>query len=149
MIVVDFHVLGLPAPQGSKTRMPNGAVIEGKSAVQRERHGNWRSAVAEAAKNAVSTHNLAAALNGPLHLTVRFRFPMPAGRAKRVHEYGSAWKTSAPDLDKILRATGDALTAGGLIVDDARICQITVSKIETVGWTGAEIHLETIDEQPA
>lgn len=47
-----------------------------------------------------------------------------------------------PDLDKIVRALGDGLKAGGMIADDARIFRLgTVEKIEVHGWTGAEIVL--------
>lgn len=148
MTTVAFDVLGTPAPQGSKTRMPNGAVVEGKSAAQRERHGNWRSAVAEAAREAAVTHRLTGALWQPLHVTVRFRFAMPASRKKAVRDHGTAWKVSTPDLDKIVRATGDALVVAGIIRDDALICELHVSKVETVGWTGAEIHIETIEGMP-
>ena len=46
-----------------------------------------------------------------------------------------------PDLDKLLRSTGDALTTSGLIADDARIVAITAEKVETTGWCGAEVHI--------
>lgn len=150
-MIVSFHVLGVPAPQGSKSAVVRGGhavVIEGASKGQRDRHRNWRSAVAEAARDALSTHGLTAALDGPLHLTVTFRHPMPASRPKRIREHGTAWKTSAPDASKLLRATEDGLQAGGLIADDARLAEIVVRKVETVGWTGAEIHIETIEDQP-
>jgi len=38
MTVVDLRVIGVPAPQGSKTRMPNGAMVEGGSAAGRAKH---------------------------------------------------------------------------------------------------------------
>ena len=31
MTVVTLHVIGLPASQGSKTRMPNGAMVDGEA----------------------------------------------------------------------------------------------------------------------
>lgn len=139
----EFDVIGLPAPQGSKSAVARGGraiVIEGSSKAQRERHGNWRSAVAEAARRAAA----ATPLDGPLHIDVTFRFPMPASRPKKIRAGGWAPKTSAPDLDKLLRATGDALTASGLIADDARICRIEASKWETTGWTGATIIVSEI-----
>jgi Holliday junction resolvase RusA-like endonuclease len=145
--IVTFEVLGQPAGQGSKTRMPNGAMLEGKSANQRALHGNWRTAVAEAARTARTT--LPTALDGPLRCTVRFRFPMPASRSKKVRVAGQAWKRSAPDLDKLQRALGDGLKAGGLIVDDALIVHWDATKVETIDWTGATVVVRTMEEGPS
>lgn len=65
MAPVTFEVLGTPTPQGSKTRMPNGAMVEGRSAGQRAMHRSWRTAVAEAARDVADG---AAPLTGPLVL---------------------------------------------------------------------------------
>lgn len=46
----------------------------------------------------------------------------------------------------IYRAVGDALTDSGLIVDDARICELHATKIEVTGWTGASITIDTLEE---
>lgn len=139
---VRFEVVGTPAPQGSKTRMPNGAMLDGQSKNAREGHANWRSAVAEAARTARSRLPGTEPLGGPLLLIVRFRFPMPKSRSKAIRDAGLAPKTSAPDLDKLIRSTGDALKEGGLIVDDALFVGVSASKCEVVGWTGAEITVE-------
>lgn len=136
MTPITFEVLGLPAPQGSKTRMPNGAVVEGKSAEQRRRHGSWRDSIAAAAREAAEQIERAP-LDGPLVLTVEFRFPMPSSRRKAVRDAGRCLKVSAPDLDKLVRTLGDGLQAGGLIRDDARLAQIHAGKFEVNGWTGA------------
>lgn len=138
--VIEFEILGLPAPQGSKTRMPNGAMIEGKSAGQRIRHKSWRAAVAEAARDIHDDHD-GLVLDGALTLDVEFRFPMPLSRKKAVREAGHSPKTSAPDLDKLVRSLGDSLQAGGLIRDDARLWRITASKVEVIGWTGATVRI--------
>ena len=40
------------------------------------------------------------------------------GRPRRLdRERGEAWKTTAPDTDKLVRTIGDALTAANLIAD--------------------------------
>lgn len=133
---VTFEVLGTPTPQGSKTRMPNGAMVEGRSAGQRAMHRSWRTAVAEAARDVAEG---APPLTGPLVLEVEFRFQMPKSRKAAVRAAGRAPKVSAPDLDKLVRSVGDALTAGGLIGDDALFCEVSASKVEVIGWTGAII----------
>jgi Holliday junction resolvase RusA-like endonuclease len=136
MTAVEFEVVGTPTPQGSKTRMPNGAMIEGRSAGQRSMHRSWRSAVAEAARDVADG---AEPLTGPLSLAVEFRFAMPKSRKAAVRAAGRAPKVSAPDLDKLVRSVGDALAEGGLIGDDALFCELHATKTEVIGWTGAII----------
>lgn len=136
---IYFEVVGTPAPQGSKTRMPNGAMLDGRSKGAREGHANWRSAVAEAARAAALVMGSVAPMLGPLGLTVEFRFPMPKSRSKAIRENGRNVKTSAPDLDKLIRSTGDALKEGGLIFDDALFVCVFATKVEVVGWSGARV----------
>lgn len=136
---IRFEVVGVPTPQGSKTKMRNGAMLEGGSADIRARRVDWRNAVADAARAVAAEHGQ---LDGNLVLHAEFRFPMPASRSKAVRERGSAWKNTFPDLDKLVRSVGDSLTAGGLIKDDARLVQIDARKIETTGWTGVTIGIE-------
>lgn len=131
------RVLGIPAPQGSKTLMPNRRMVESSKKV-----GPWRDAVATAAMVA---HSGRPPLDGPLRLDAEFRIPMPQSRPKRVREFGAAWRTATPDLDKLLRSTCDGLTAAGVIVDDARIVSIAATKHEVTGWTGARLALRPLD----
>ena len=42
---VTFDVYGSAQPQGSKSLMPNGAMLEGGTAELRANRRNWRSAV--------------------------------------------------------------------------------------------------------
>ena len=135
---VIFDVLGTPTPQGSKTKMPNGAMVEGGSKTQREARRHWRGAVAWQAREVAAGRP---PLDGPLSLDVEFRFAMPSSRRKAEREAGRIAKVTAPDLDKLVRSVGDGLQAGGLIRDDARIYQILARKVEVVGWTGATIRL--------
>lgn len=141
---VTFDVFGVPAPQGSKTRMPNGAMVEGGSATGRARHRDWRSAVADAANAAFWAETRQ--IDTPVAVDVGFRFPMPKSRPKRVRELGWAYKPSKPDLDKLCRALGDGLVAGGLLARDELIVVWTAHKIETTGWTGARITIREVGE---
>jgi Holliday junction resolvase RusA-like endonuclease len=140
--VISFEVLGLPSPQGSKTRMPNGAMLDGRSKGARDRHRDWRSSVAQAARDVAEHEDITAPLDGALTLGVEFRFPMPKSRSKRLREIGYNPKTTAPDLDKLVRALCDGLQAGGLITDDARFHLIAARKVEVVGWTGAAVAVD-------
>lgn len=130
MTTTTFEVLGQPAAQGSKRHVGNGVMVEMSKTLR-----PWRDAVAHAARNVTE----GPPLTGPLRLVVHFRFAMPKSRKAAVRAAGWAPKTSAPDLDKLIRSTGDALKAGGLIHDDALFVEITATKSEVTGWTGAEI----------
>jgi len=131
---VEFEVVGTPAPQGSKRHVGNGVMVE-----QSKGHRPWRAAVAAAARDVAPD----TPLDGALQLIVQFRFTMPKSRTSAARKAGHAPKITTPDLDKLVRSVGDALTEGGLITDDARICAVHASKIEVVGWTGAVIRIET------
>jgi len=131
-LLAEFEVIGLPAAQGSKRHVGNGVMVE-----MAKGHKPWRAAVAAAARDVAP----AEPITGPLILEVDFRFAMPKSRPAAVRHRGWGPKTTAPDLDKLVRSVGDALTAGGLIRDDALICMVAASKTEVDGWTGATIRL--------
>lgn len=133
---VEFEVIGLPAPQGSKRHVGNGVMVESSKA-----NKPWRAAVAAAARD-VSIE--VGQFDGPLSLTVEFRFPMPKSRKAAVRAAGHGWKTTAPDLDKLVRSVGDALTESGLIRDDALVVGVVATKVEVTGWTGATIILAPV-----
>lgn len=135
---VMFDVLGVPAPQGSKRAVPTKAGV--RLIEQSSRLGDWRSTIAAVAF--AERAKLGRTLDGPLYLHARFRFPMPKSRPKAARERGEIYKTTAPDLDKLVRALGDALTQSGLIADDARLCVIDAAKVETTEWTGAHVYLQ-------
>lgn len=137
---VVLEVLGLPAPQGSKTRMPNGAMVEGGSTTGRVNHRLWRTAVAETTLAATRLYQLDA-LDGPVVAELVFRFPMPASRTAAVRRAGIGPHSVKPDIDKIVRATLDGLVAGGVLRDDARVASLIAEKLEVDGWTGCRIRL--------
>lgn len=132
--MIAFRVLGVPAPQGSKTRMPNGAMLEGGSQTGREKHRAWRTAVAETAH----TKRPEAPLDGPLLVRLELRMPRP--KARRAALYCDR----KPDVDKIARTCLDALTDAGVIVDDSRVVELVVVKMyadPADPWTGADIKI--------
>jgi Holliday junction resolvase RusA-like endonuclease len=139
--VILFEVVGLPAPQGSKTRMPNGAMVEGGSTSGRLALKDWRTACADAARVQASIHG---GIATPVKVIVSFRFPMPKSRTKAERAGGWLWKVGKPDLDKLCRALGDSLVHGGLITRDEIIVAWAANKIEVADeWTGARIRLES------
>lgn len=132
-----FEIVGNPAAQGSKRHVGAGRMVE-----MAKGHKPWRDAVANAARE-IADNLDDTPLDGPLRLDVEFRFPMPTSRSKALRTAGRAPKVSAPDTDKLIRCLGDALQAGGLIRDDARLTEIHARKIEVIGWTGATVTIGT------
>lgn len=131
-----MRILGVPAPQGSKTALPGGRLIEGGSATGRARHRAWRTAVAEAAAEA--TTGRGGPFDGPVAVALWFRLPRPASRRRDL------WADRKPDLDKLIRCTIDGLADGGLVINDARVVQILASKqLADVAdpWTGAVVRV--------
>lgn len=123
-MTVTIFVAGVPAPQGSKTKTRWG---------MREDNPNtkpWRATVAAEAADVMDGQEL---LGGALRLTVAFQFPRPrshfgTGRnAEMLKLSAPDYHSTKPDLDKLLRAVGDALT-GTAIRDDARIAVVHASK---------------------
>lgn len=134
----EFEILGVPAPQGSKTRMPNGAIVEGGSKTGRAKTKAWRHAVAEVARDLAGDEP---PIDEPLGIEIEFRLPMPKSRPKAARAVGRWPHQVKPDIDKILRSTLDGLTDGGLIRDDSRIVAVGMEAWEVVGWTGALVRL--------
>lgn len=138
---VEFEVLGIPAPQGSKKfvgmRGGRGIMVESSKGLR-----PWRDSVAAAARRVAEEVGM---FDCPLHLSVEFRFPMPKSRPKKVRDMGIAVKTTMPDLSKLVRGLEDGLQQGGLIRNDSLIWRDSSYKVEVIGWTGAIVRLSPND----
>lgn len=142
VLLAEFTVIGTPAAQGSKRQIRTKTGVP----IMVEASKNlrpWRDSVAAQAADTAATCD--APFDGELELFVRFRWAMPKSRPKYLRLGGWAWKSSTPDLDKLIRAVGDALKVAGLVVDDARFARIIAEKVEVDGsWTGAQIKLSRL-----
>ncbi len=76
--------------------MPNGAVIEGRSAGQRAKHKSWRAACAATARDVADHDHVPAPLDGPLGLSVEFRFPGGCAHLSWPHLSGLCSSDLAP-----------------------------------------------------
>lgn len=135
-----IEVLGVPAPQGSKTAVMNGGrarVIEGGSATGRAAHKAWRTAVAETAREAWADRP---PIDGPCRVEVLFWMPRPASAPK-----WKVWADRKPDVDKLARNVLDALADAGVLRDDARVVDLWVVKLLTHTFTGARITVAEVD----
>jgi crossover junction endodeoxyribonuclease RusA len=103
---IAFDVLGRPSPQGSKKSIGNNRFVESSKYLPA-----WRNAVKIAAEDAVITEGWAR-VSGPIELEVMFYLDRPS----TVSAVKRPQPTVPPDLDKLIRGVGDALT--GVVYDD-------------------------------
>ena len=113
---VDFHVSGIPVPQGSMRAF----VVKGRPVITSSAKGlaQWRQMVAVRAQE-VAREPFA----GPVSIHLEFLLPKPKSAPKRRRTYA----TKRPDLDKLARAILDSVTHI-LIEDDAQVVEITATK---------------------
>jgi Holliday junction resolvase RusA-like endonuclease len=137
--VVEFLVHGEPAPQGSKTV---GRSTSGRPFVREDNPNTapWRNAVAAAAHKAMLVERdddgptyYRDPIGGPVRLEVVFVFSRPrshfgTGRnAGLLKPSAPMFAAKLPDVDKLVRAIGDALT-GVVLVDDSRVVELRAEK---------------------
>lgn len=108
-------VRGIPAAQGSKRHVGGGRMIESSRAV-----GPWREAVRAETQRAMNGDG---PFGGPVQVELIFLLPRPKSLPKRVVEHAKR-----PDLDKLIRAVLDGLTAGGAWDDDAQVTYLKACK---------------------
>lgn len=130
---VTFRVFGTPGAQGSKKgfAIRKGGVPTGQVAMSEnsKKVAPWRSDVKQAAEEVIGSDWVP--WDAPCEVSVRFIFKRPkshygTGRnAEVLKPWAPTYVTvvSAGDLDKLLRSTGDALTASGLFRDDCLIAR--------------------------
>lgn len=117
---LQFTVVGTPSPQGSKVARRWGDRV-GVVDVNPEKLTSWRQDVKHAALEV-----LPADWPVPAEYTVRLAFRLkPPKNLKKSH---SGKVTKLPDLDKLVRATFDALDQAGVFGDDAQVWSLTALK---------------------
>ena len=115
--MLQVFVPGVARPQGSKN-----AYQRGKRIVLVESNKElpvWRAAVQDALESANASCE---PMTGAISLTCIFFMPKPKSVKRSL-------PTVAPDLDKLVRAIGDACTKSGVIEDDSQICEIVAHKV--------------------
>lgn len=135
---LSFDVPGIARPQGSKRHVGNGRMIESSSYVKA-----WRASVASHGIAAIVRQERQTGhrypLTGPVAVDVVFHLPRPkhhyrTGRfAGTLRAVAPRLMQTGPDLDKLVRAVGDALTAACVVLDDRQIYKIHASKVWTSG----------------
>lgn len=137
---IRFEVRDKPVPQGSMKHIGGGRLIASNKPFLE----TWREAVKTAAVQAM---NGMAPQEGPLEVVVDFGLTKPLSAPKRK----KTWPIKAPDLDKLVRAVNDSLTAAGVWRDDAQVVSIIATKLYTddMDWhlpvAGALISVRTYE----
>lgn len=130
-----IHVLGTPAPQGSKRAFRHrttGRVVTVESA--HERVQTWREAVKAAAWAALPSTGRYPFGSDPLTVEITFTLARPkshyrTGRnAHLLRDNAPEYPVTKPDLDKLTRSTFDALVDAGVIGDDAMVAEVVARK---------------------
>jgi len=89
-----------------------------------ERLPDWRTAVALQVRSEMHKVGLAGApMHQPVAVAVIFRLKRPPSLPRKV-----IFHSRKPDLDKLVRATLDALTTCGLLADDGQVCRLSSAK---------------------
>lgn len=133
-----FTVPGRAVAQGSK----NAFVVKNRAvmAESNKKLKPWRDLVSLRCQEAMYREGYTLVGGAPMGLVVVFRFPRP----KTHYRVGGELRQTAPtlmpirpDLDKLVRAIGDALT-GTIVKDDSQFAIITAMKSYVSGPYGTE-----------
>lgn len=136
LVVVAY---GLPAPQGSKRYVGRGISVESSKQLPL-----WREDVKQAALKALEENPLWDRTFSTITAHMVFTFARP-----RHHYRTGKWSHTLrdgapvlhhvkPDLDKLIRSTGDALAAAGVFADDCRLARVDATKVYAPlipGWS--------------
>ena len=119
--MIVFEVEGTPRPQGSKSNVGRGIMVESSKYV-----AEWRSWVRFRAATAfVGLQPLV----GAVQVNVEFCFDRPQTHStkKGLRPNAPEFKPTKPDIDKLLRAVLDAMT-GVCFADDSQVVAIYCTK---------------------
>lgn len=138
---VSFFTSGDPIPEGSHKYV---GYRNGKPVIVHDNLmlAGWRMIVERDAKNAAQAAGWEPQHDGPVAVEARFYLPRP----KRPKFANHA--ATKPDLDKLVRAVGDALAAhNGVLSEDSRIVTWITSKEYVTGdqETGVHITVTALD----
>jgi Holliday junction resolvase RusA-like endonuclease len=114
---LNFFAEGIPRPQGSKRYLGNGRFVEASDVKP------WRATIANAVFTEWVRTGDDSAFEGPVKVTAVFYMPKPK-TVKRL------LPSVAPDLDKLQRGLGDALSVDcKALADDSLIVEWSSAKV--------------------
>jgi len=138
--LLELWVPGVPQPQGSK-RIFGGRLVEGNDRTLRP----YRANIAGEARAKFGREPVR---DVALDVTLGFMFERPRshyGTGRNAHEIkpsAPAYKSTRPDLDKLVRAVLDSLT-GIVFAEDSQVARLSAWK--DYGPAGVAIRVEIAD----
>lgn len=128
-MILTFDVPGIPQPQGSTKAFINKKTGRPIITSSNRNLKPWRAAVAAAAAQEMRSIGNETA-TASVSLMVMFRFPRPVSHYGKKGLLPSAPSKMRvrPDLDKLVRAIGDALKDAGVYKDDSQVTEISAFK---------------------
>jgi len=117
---LTFTAYGIPAPQGSTKAFMRPGMKHPVVTADNARTKPWRQAIVDASREVMAGR---VPMEGPVGVRVVFYLPRPKSAPKRITE-----PAKLPDLDKLVRALFDALTAAGVWRDDAQVVVVGARK---------------------
>jgi Holliday junction resolvase RusA-like endonuclease len=126
--ILTCTIPGTPQQQGSKRNV-------GKFSIEANKNlAPWRADAIANLQQAMEAQGIGQFI-GPVRVSATFAYGRPAGHygsgrnASVLKAMAPSWKSTAPDLDKLARALGDALTQAGVVRDDALIVSWNIDKV--------------------
>jgi Holliday junction resolvase RusA-like endonuclease len=137
--MISFEVLGEAAPKGSMRAIlirGRAQLVSGASDVNRRKLRAWSKAVRAAVTALLGKRTHPLYVGTPLEVQLLFKLVRPGGHygARGLLPSAPPHPATKPDIDKLARATLDALTTdadegyAGLYDDDSRIAVLTIEK---------------------
>lgn len=123
--MLSFTAYGIPAPQGSTKAFMRPGMKYPVVTADCKRTKPWRQAIVDASREVMAGR---APLEGPVAVDVVFYLPRPKSAPKRITQ-----PAKLPDLDKLVRALFDALSAAGVWRDDAQVVCVYARKAFAAG----------------
>jgi len=123
--VITFTAYGLAAPQGSTRAFMRPGMRHPVVVADSKRTKPWRQAVVDGSREVMAGRG---PMEGPIEVRVVFYLPRPKSAPRRITE-----PAKLPDLDKLVRALGDALTSAGVWRDDAQVISTLARKAFAAG----------------
>jgi site-specific DNA-cytosine methylase/Holliday junction resolvase RusA-like endonuclease len=147
------NVVGLPAPQGSH----KGFVVKGRAVITSDNKKTrpWRQDVTAAVVDTIAQTPDFEPYTGPVLVDIGFYMPRPryhfrtGKRANELRPDAPHYVDKKPDLDKLVRAILDALTASAVFRDDAQVAMLVTSKAYADAQTGARITITSLTPTPS
>lgn len=140
---IEIKVHGMaPATKGSyravtgRSRSRPGAMVTRLIPDNKNEHP-WRAAICEAIYSLKK--DVVPAIGRGFYITVNEDYHLV--RPKSVPQHKRHYPVTKPDIDKLARATHDALTDSGLIADDSLITSMTVRKdyVDSMDEAGVDV----------